>query len=175
MSLLGEQVSASHRSTCREEGAGARIGLGQIAPHLLCWQTKGQRNQSRSQEAHLPWRQQDLVDHLGATIIFAQRNDLSTIGNDLEKRTSRRYALQRRDSVLSGNSSSIDLPTNTNQRSNHMTALTTHEQQEIDRANATGLQPVVFVHGLWLLSSSWDGWRALFAEQGYTTLAPGWP
>ncbi len=56
-----------------------------------------------------------------------------------------------------------------------MTTLTVHEQQEIDRANASGLQPVVFVHGLWLLSSSWDRWRALFEEQDYTTLAPGWP
>src|SRR6266849_10387716 len=56
-----------------------------------------------------------------------------------------------------------------------MTVLTIHEQQEIDRANDSGLQPVVFVHGLWLLSSSWDRWRALFEEQGYTTLAPGWP
>ncbi len=56
-----------------------------------------------------------------------------------------------------------------------MTVLTTHEQQEIDRANAQGKQPVVFVHGLWLLASSWDRWRALFEEQGYTTLAPGWP
>src|SRR5579859_4790731 len=56
-----------------------------------------------------------------------------------------------------------------------MTVLTIHEQQEIDRANTSGLQPVVFVHGLWLLSSSWDNWRALFEEQGYTTLAPGWP
>ena len=56
-----------------------------------------------------------------------------------------------------------------------MTVLTTHEQQEIDRANTSGVQPVVFVHGLWLLASSWDRWRALFEEQGYTTLAPGWP
>ena len=56
-----------------------------------------------------------------------------------------------------------------------MTVLTTHEQQEIDRANAEGKRPVVFVHGLWLLASSWDNWRALFEEQGYTTLAPGWP
>jgi pimeloyl-ACP methyl ester carboxylesterase len=56
-----------------------------------------------------------------------------------------------------------------------MTVHTIHEQQEIDRANASGLQPVVFVHGLWLLSSSWDNWRTLFEEQGYTTLAPGWP
>ena len=56
-----------------------------------------------------------------------------------------------------------------------MTDLTTHEQQEIERANNSGLQPVVFVHGLWLLSSSWNRWRTLFEEQGYTTLAPGWP
>ena len=53
--------------------------------------------------------------------------------------------------------------------------LTTHEQQEIDRANASGLQPVVFVHGLWLLSNSWDRWRTLFEEKGYITLAPVWP
>ena len=56
-----------------------------------------------------------------------------------------------------------------------MTVLTTHEQQEIDRTNAQGKQSVVFVHGLWLLASSWDRWRTLFEEQGYTTLAPGWP
>ena len=56
-----------------------------------------------------------------------------------------------------------------------MTVLTTHEQQQIDRANAEEKQPVVFVHGLYLLASSWDNWRALFEEQGYTTIAPGWP
>ena len=53
--------------------------------------------------------------------------------------------------------------------------LTESERGEIDRANASGLTPVVFVHGLWLLSSSWDPWRALFEENGYTTVAPGWP
>jgi non-heme chloroperoxidase len=56
-----------------------------------------------------------------------------------------------------------------------MTTITAHEQQDIDRANAVGLPPVVFVHGLWLLSSTWDRWRALFEENGYITLAPGWP
>ncbi|MDH6245650.1 alpha/beta hydrolase [Mycobacterium sp. OTB74] len=55
------------------------------------------------------------------------------------------------------------------------TTITTHEQAEIDRANASGAQPVVFVHGLWLLAQSWDGWRALLEERGYVTLAPGWP
>ena len=47
--------------------------------------------------------------------------------------------------------------------------------QQIDRANATGLTPVVFVHGLWLLPSSWDRWAAVFEEAGYTALTPGWP
>ena len=46
---------------------------------------------------------------------------------------------------------------------------------QIDRANATGLTPVVFVHGLWLLPSSWDRWAAVFEEAGYTALTPGWP
>jgi non-heme chloroperoxidase len=58
---------------------------------------------------------------------------------------------------------------------NDMTPITAHEQQDIDRANASGLKPVVFVHGLWLLSSSWDRWRELFEANGYTALAPGWP
>src|SRR6476660_318689 len=50
-----------------------------------------------------------------------------------------------------------------------------HEMEQIDRANASGRTPVVFVHGLWLLPSSWDRWQALFSEAGYSTLAPGWP
>lgn len=54
-------------------------------------------------------------------------------------------------------------------------SLTDHEEAEIERANASGLRPVMFVHGLWLLSSSWDRWRAMFEEAGYTTIAPGWP
>ncbi|MFD2082523.1 Esterase/lipase [Actinopolymorpha cephalotaxi] len=53
--------------------------------------------------------------------------------------------------------------------------LTAHEQNAIDRANASGAKPVVFVHGLWLLPSSWDRWKALFEENGYVGLAPGWP
>jgi non-heme chloroperoxidase len=46
---------------------------------------------------------------------------------------------------------------------------------EIERANATGLTPVVFIHGLWLLPSSWERWAAVFEEAGYTALTPGWP
>src|SRR6267378_2280348 len=46
---------------------------------------------------------------------------------------------------------------------------------EVERANATGRTPVVFIHGLWLLPSSWDRWAAVFEEAGYTAMAPGWP
>src|SRR6266516_2327365 len=56
-----------------------------------------------------------------------------------------------------------------------MTELTEHERQQIGDANASGRPPVVFVHGLWLLPSSWDRWQTLFKEAGYATLAPGWP
>ncbi len=53
--------------------------------------------------------------------------------------------------------------------------ITDYEMQQVERANKTGLQPVVFVHGLWLLPSSWDRWARLFEEGGYTALTPGWP
>ncbi|HEY2903129.1 MAG TPA: alpha/beta hydrolase [Polyangia bacterium] len=56
-----------------------------------------------------------------------------------------------------------------------MSNLSPREQQEIDRANDSPRQPVVFVHGLWLLPNSWDPWRRLFEENGFATLAPGWP
>jgi pimeloyl-ACP methyl ester carboxylesterase len=53
------------------------------------------------------------------------------------------------------------------------TSPTTAEQ--IDRANATGQTPALFIHGLWLLPSSWDRWATVFEEAGYTALTPGWP
>lgn len=56
-----------------------------------------------------------------------------------------------------------------------MSTITAREQAEIDRANASTAQPVVFVHGLWLLPNSWNDWRTYFEEQGFVTLAPGWP
>src|SRR3979411_1707737 len=49
------------------------------------------------------------------------------------------------------------------------------DQEQIDRANATGRIPVVFIHGLWLLPSSWDRWTEVFDEAGYKALTPGWP
>jgi non-heme chloroperoxidase len=56
-----------------------------------------------------------------------------------------------------------------------MADITQHEQAQVTEANASGRTPVVFVHGLWLLPSSWDRWRAVFEDAGYVTLAPGWP
>jgi non-heme chloroperoxidase len=56
-----------------------------------------------------------------------------------------------------------------------MAPITAREQQQIDEANASGRTPVVFVHGLWLLASSWDSWATFFEEAGYAAVAPGWP
>jgi pimeloyl-ACP methyl ester carboxylesterase len=54
-------------------------------------------------------------------------------------------------------------------------ATTEHEAQQIDQANASGKTPVVFIHGLWLLPSSWDRWAAVFEEAGYAPVTPVWP
>ena len=56
-----------------------------------------------------------------------------------------------------------------------MPPITEHGEQQIEKANDSGRPAVVFVHGLWLLPSSWDRWQTLFEEAGYAALAPGWP
>jgi pimeloyl-ACP methyl ester carboxylesterase len=56
-----------------------------------------------------------------------------------------------------------------------MATITNQETQQIERANATARTPVVFIHGLWLLPSSWDRWAALFEEAGYAPVTPVWP
>jgi non-heme chloroperoxidase len=56
-----------------------------------------------------------------------------------------------------------------------MSDLSLREKQELQRANQLRARPVVFVHGLWLLASSWDPWREIFEENGFVTLAPSWP
>jgi pimeloyl-ACP methyl ester carboxylesterase len=53
--------------------------------------------------------------------------------------------------------------------------ITERENRQIEEANASGRTPVLFIHGLWLLPSSWDRWGHLFAEAGYATLTPSWP
>jgi pimeloyl-ACP methyl ester carboxylesterase len=54
-------------------------------------------------------------------------------------------------------------------------SVTAGESEQVERANESGLQPVVFIHGLWLLPSSWDRWATVFEEAGYTAVSPGWP
>ena len=54
-------------------------------------------------------------------------------------------------------------------------ALSAAERAQIQRANVSGLHPVVFVHGLWLLPSSWQRWAEAFEEAGYIALTPDWP
>jgi non-heme chloroperoxidase len=56
-----------------------------------------------------------------------------------------------------------------------VTAFSEREQQQIERANSSGKTPAIFIHGLWLLPSSWDRWAAMFEEAGYSALTPGWP
>jgi pimeloyl-ACP methyl ester carboxylesterase len=53
--------------------------------------------------------------------------------------------------------------------------ITEHEAEQVDHANASGRVPVVFIHGLWLLPTSWDRWAGVFEEAGYAALTPGWP
>jgi pimeloyl-ACP methyl ester carboxylesterase len=55
------------------------------------------------------------------------------------------------------------------------TTTSSHDEQQIQQANGTGLTPAVFIHGLWLLPSSWDRWAELFAAAGYAPVLPGWP
>ncbi|MEV6039399.1 hypothetical protein AB0L65_50310 [Nonomuraea sp. NPDC052116] len=43
-----------------------------------------------------------------------------------------------------------------------------HEQEQIERANDSGRVPAVFVHGLWLLPSSWDRWAEVQLRRRFT-------
>ncbi|MGC2167698.1 MAG: alpha/beta hydrolase [Acidimicrobiales bacterium] len=56
-----------------------------------------------------------------------------------------------------------------------MTNITAYEEHQIDEANKSGRVPVVFIHGLWLLASSWDPWTVLFEEAGFAPVAAQWP
>jgi pimeloyl-ACP methyl ester carboxylesterase len=56
-----------------------------------------------------------------------------------------------------------------------MATVTEHEGLQVERANASGLRPVVFIHGLWLLPSSWDRWAEAFSAAGFAPVTPGWP
>jgi pimeloyl-ACP methyl ester carboxylesterase len=56
-----------------------------------------------------------------------------------------------------------------------MSTITEYEEQQVSAANSSGRVPVVFIHGLWLLASSWDRWKELFEAAGFAPVAPQWP
>jgi non-heme chloroperoxidase len=65
--------------------------------------------------------------------------------------------------------------TNSSGSATSAATITEHEKREMERANTVGKRPVVFIHGLWLLPSSWDRWVTVFEAAGYVALTPGWP
>src|SRR3954452_1074261 len=56
-----------------------------------------------------------------------------------------------------------------------MVSISERENREIAAANASGNTPVVFIHGLWLLPSSWANWADVFKKAGYAPPTPDWP
>jgi pimeloyl-ACP methyl ester carboxylesterase len=56
-----------------------------------------------------------------------------------------------------------------------MASISERENSEIEAANTSGNTPVVFIHGLWLLPSSWASWADFFQQAGYAPLTPDWP
>jgi non-heme chloroperoxidase len=56
-----------------------------------------------------------------------------------------------------------------------LTLIMEREHEQIERANSSTATPVVFIHGLWVLPSSWDRFAAVFEEAGYAALTPNWP
>ena len=56
-----------------------------------------------------------------------------------------------------------------------MATISERENREIEAANASGNTPVVLIHGLWLLPSSWANWADFFKQAGYAPLTPDWP
>ncbi|HEX6264130.1 MAG TPA: alpha/beta hydrolase, partial [Actinomycetota bacterium] len=53
--------------------------------------------------------------------------------------------------------------------------ITDLELEQVRQANASEATPVVFIHGLWLLPSSWANWAEFFNRAGYAPLTPVWP
>ena len=72
-------------------------------------------------------------------------------------------------------SSSTALSPSQRGKENHLAGVTERETRQIEQANASGRTPVVFIHGLWLLPSSWDRWAELFEAAGYAAVTPDWP
>jgi len=60
-------------------------------------------------------------------------------------------------------------------KESQMASISGREAKQIEQANSSGRTPVVFIHGLWLLPSSWDNWVDLFEQNGYAGVTPDWP
>ena len=56
-----------------------------------------------------------------------------------------------------------------------MATIREREARQVEAANAGGQTPVVFIHGLWLLASSWQRWATVFEEAGYAPVLAEWP
>src|SRR3954451_16144839 len=56
-----------------------------------------------------------------------------------------------------------------------MVGISEYDSEQINRVNASNRPAVMFVHGLWLLPSSWDRWIEHFEAEGFAAFAPGWP
>src|SRR5260370_35098852 len=54
-------------------------------------------------------------------------------------------------------------------------SISERENREIEAAKASGNTPVVFIHGLWVLPSSWANWVDFFKQAGHAPLTPDWP
>jgi pimeloyl-ACP methyl ester carboxylesterase len=54
-------------------------------------------------------------------------------------------------------------------------AISEREAQQVEKANSSGRTPIVLIHGLWLLPSSWDNWVEYFEQEGYAGVTPDWP
>jgi non-heme chloroperoxidase len=71
----------------------------------------------------------------------------------------------RKDSIMSASPNVVPAEAELSER----------EQGQVEQANVSGRTPVVFIHGLWLLPSSWDNWVGLFEEHGFAGVTPSWP
>jgi non-heme chloroperoxidase len=54
-------------------------------------------------------------------------------------------------------------------------AISEREAQQVEQANSSGRTPIVLIHGLWVLPSSWNNWVGYFEQEGYAALTPDWP
>jgi non-heme chloroperoxidase len=57
----------------------------------------------------------------------------------------------------------------------HKTSVAEEIQLRVVQANASGKPAIILIHGLWLLSSSWDRWVKYFDDQGFVAIAANWP